>query len=71
MGEKEKKLQEDHEIVNKRNKVLVSKIQEIEKKNNKENKAAIELLEKKTDEYTKKFKNQVKVKDENLQVLKE
>jgi hypothetical protein len=52
----------------------------VQKKQQSENKAAIvginfdifeELLEKKTNEYTKRFKTQVKVKDESLSILKE
>lgn len=41
------------------------------KKYTNENKTALELLEKKSDEYTKKFRNQIKSKDEQLCIIKE
>lgn len=36
-----------------------------------DSKAAVELLEKKSEEYSKKFRNQIRSKDEQLAIIKE
>ncbi|CAD8045796.1 unnamed protein product [Paramecium primaurelia] len=68
---KEKQMQEDLEVQKLKNKKLKMELDQIQKKYNVENKTALELLEKKSDEYNKKFRSQIKSKDEQLSIIKE
>ncbi|CAD8159350.1 unnamed protein product [Paramecium octaurelia] len=68
---KERQMQEDLEVAKLKNKKLKMELDQIQKKYNIENKTALELLEKKSDEYNKKFRSQIKSKDEQLSIIKE
>ncbi|CAD8134861.1 unnamed protein product [Paramecium pentaurelia] len=68
---KEKQMQEDLEVSKLKNKKLKMELDQIQRKYNVENKTALELLEKKSDEYNKKFRSQIKSKDEQLSIIKE
>ncbi|CAD8050277.1 unnamed protein product [Paramecium sonneborni] len=68
---KEKQMQEDLEVSKLKNKKLKMELDQIQKKYNIENKTALELLEKKSDEYNKKFRSQIRSKDEQLSIIKE
>ncbi|CAK71366.1 unnamed protein product (macronuclear) [Paramecium tetraurelia] len=59
------------EVAKLKNKKLKMELDQIQKKYNIENKTALELLEKKSDEYNKKFRSQIKSKDEQLSIIKE
>ncbi|CAK72449.1 unnamed protein product (macronuclear) [Paramecium tetraurelia] len=68
---KERQMQEDLEVAKLKNKKLKMELDQIQRKYNIENKTALELLEKKSDEYNKKFRSQIKSKDEQLSIIKE
>ncbi|CAD8051458.1 unnamed protein product [Paramecium sonneborni] len=68
---KEKQMQEDLEVSKLKNQKLKMELDQIQKKYNIENKTALELLEKKSDEYNKKFRSQIRSKDEQLSIIKE
>lgn len=69
-NEIEKKLHEENEILRLRNAALANRLLIFTKQNEIDNKVSKELAEKKTEEYTTKFRNQIRYKEENIQLIK-
>ena len=69
-NENEKKLHEENELLRLRNAALGNKLMIFTKQNEIENKVTKELSEKRTEEYTNKYRVQVKNREESLQMIK-
>lgn len=66
----ERKLNEENELLRLRNAALANKLLIQSKNLEVETKISKELVEKKSEEYTNKFRNQIRQKDESLQLIK-
>lgn len=70
MNDIEKRLHEENEVLRLKNTALASKLKIQVKQAEVETQVTKELAEKKSEEYTNKFRAQIRQRDENLMVLK-
>jgi len=70
MNDIERRLHEENEVLRLKNTALANKLKIHLKQAEIENQVTKELAEKKSEEYTNKFRAQIRQKDENLQILK-
>ena len=68
--ESERRAEEENEVLRLKNVVLGNKLAFQTRQNEVENKVTKELAEKKAVEYTDKFRNQIRTKEESLQLIK-
>lgn len=67
----EKRLHEENEVLRLKNSALLNKFKIYKKQAETENTVSKELADKKAEEYSNKFRNQIRQKDENITILKD
>jgi len=71
MNDTEKRLHEENELLRLKNAALGNKLKILTKKSDTETKVTKDLAEKKAEEYTNKYRTQIKQKEENLFIIKD